>query len=60
MWEDQRRGSVYKGTSGGLAISISACDDNQTSADTNVSAFTHSLTHSNHFPVCDLFCLFSG
>lgn len=38
-WEDQRCVSgVYKGTRGGLAISFSACDDHQTSADT--TAFT--------------------
>ncbi|KAL5563258.1 hypothetical protein UlMin_033005 [Ulmus minor] len=38
MWEDQRVSSVYKGTSGGLAISISACDDNHTSEVTNAFA----------------------
>lgn len=38
MWEDHGRwSSVYKGTSGGLAVSISACDDHQTSSDTTVS-----------------------
>jgi len=37
-WEDQTL-SPYacKGTSGGLALCISACDDNQTSVDTTVS-----------------------
>ncbi|KAL3620939.1 hypothetical protein CASFOL_035851 [Castilleja foliolosa] len=39
MWEDQGQlSSIYKGTSGGLAISISACDDHQVSWDT--TAFT--------------------
>ncbi|KAL5564077.1 hypothetical protein UlMin_033824 [Ulmus minor] len=38
MWEDQRVSSVYKGTSGGLAISISACDDNHTCEVTNAFA----------------------
>ncbi|KAG7977457.1 hypothetical protein I3843_05G032800 [Carya illinoinensis] len=38
-WEYQEcRSGVYKGTSGGLAISISACGDSQTSVDT--TAFT--------------------
>lgn len=37
-WEDQRRPSAaYKGTSGGVAVCISACDDHQTSSDTTVS-----------------------
>nr|CAB3495224.1 unnamed protein product [Digitaria exilis] len=36
MWEDHRpRSGVWKGTSGGEAISFSGCDDNQTSADTS-------------------------
>ncbi|VFQ78226.1 unnamed protein product [Cuscuta campestris] len=49
-WEDHRNpySSIYKGTSGGTAISISACDDDQNSADT--TAFTGSaigaLTYS--------------
>ncbi|KAJ4774110.1 Metacaspase-1 [Rhynchospora pubera] len=35
MWEDHRpRSGVWKGTSGGEAISFSGCDDDQTSADT--------------------------
>ncbi|CAN6461191.1 unnamed protein product [Victoria cruziana] len=35
-WEDHRpRSGVWKGTSGGEAISISGCDDHQTSADTS-------------------------
>nr|XP_016502223.1 PREDICTED: metacaspase-3-like [Nicotiana tabacum] len=37
MWEDHRI-STYKGTRGGTAISISACDDHQNSGDT--TAFT--------------------
>lgn len=37
MWEDQGRHSpIYKGTSGGVAVSISACDDHQVSVDTTV------------------------
>ncbi|XP_057837256.1 metacaspase-1 [Cryptomeria japonica] len=36
VWEDHRpRTGVWKGTNGGEAISISGCDDNQTSADTS-------------------------
>lgn len=36
IWEDHRpRSGVWKGTSGGEAISFSGCDDNQTSADTS-------------------------
>ncbi|EPS63992.1 hypothetical protein M569_10790, partial [Genlisea aurea] len=46
-WEDQQR-RKYKGTSGGFAISFSACDDHQNSGDT--TAFTGSdigaLTYS--------------
>ena len=39
VWEDHRpRSGVWKGTSGGEAISFSGCDDNQTSADTSVSS----------------------
>ncbi|XP_043719509.1 metacaspase-1-like [Telopea speciosissima] len=35
-WQDQSCPSgVYKGTSGGLALCFSACDDHQTSADTD-------------------------
>ncbi|XP_057977164.1 metacaspase-3-like isoform X1 [Malania oleifera] len=33
-WEDQSHTVAYKGTSGGLALSFSACDDHQTSVDT--------------------------
>lgn len=37
VWEDHRpRSGVWKGTSGGEAISFSGCDDDQTSADTSV------------------------
>ena len=37
-WSDNKPPSgVYKGTNGGLAISISACEDNQLAADTSVS-----------------------
>ncbi|CAI9262285.1 unnamed protein product [Lactuca saligna] len=40
-WSDNKPPSgVYKGTNGGLAISISACEDNQLAADT--SAFSES------------------
>ncbi|KAF4395234.1 hypothetical protein CsatB_007127 [Cannabis sativa] len=36
VWEDHRpRSGVQKGTSGGEVISISGCDDHQTSADTS-------------------------
>ncbi|KAM3205124.1 hypothetical protein P3L10_028534 [Capsicum annuum] len=37
MWADHRISS-YKGTRGGIAISISTCDDHQNSGDT--TAFT--------------------
>ncbi|CAI9765372.1 unnamed protein product [Fraxinus pennsylvanica] len=36
-WDDHRVSHIYKGTSGGHAISISACDDHQNSVDTTVS-----------------------
>ncbi|KAF5733345.1 metacaspase-1-like isoform X1 [Tripterygium wilfordii] len=49
-WEDQRSISgIYKGTSGGLAFSFSACDDNQITIDTNSfsgTAMTGSMTYS--------------
>ncbi|XP_061995980.1 metacaspase-1-like isoform X2 [Rosa rugosa] len=36
VWEDHRpRSGMWKGTSGGEVISISGCDDDQTSADTS-------------------------
>ncbi|CAH1441051.1 unnamed protein product [Lactuca virosa] len=36
VWEDHRpRSGIYKGTNGGEVISISGCDDDQTSADTS-------------------------
>ncbi|KAJ8649946.1 hypothetical protein MRB53_002969 [Persea americana] len=36
VWEDHRpRSGVWKGTSGGEAISFSGCDDDQTSVDTS-------------------------
>ncbi|KAL2477471.1 Metacaspase-1 [Forsythia ovata] len=35
LWEDHgSQSAIYKGTNGGLAVSISACDDNQVSEDT--------------------------
>ncbi|KAK1313421.1 Metacaspase-1 [Acorus calamus] len=42
QWEDHRRPEfARKGTSGGLAISFSGCDDNQTSVDTKaLSGYT--------------------
>ncbi|KAJ4716877.1 Metacaspase-1 like [Melia azedarach] len=53
MWEDQRTRAFYKGTSGGLALSLSACDDHQTSATTNTfrsrelsGAMTTSFVHA--------------
>jgi len=37
-WEDQRNPRAgYKGTRGGLAVCISACDDDGNAADTSVS-----------------------
>ncbi|KAK6156842.1 hypothetical protein DH2020_011090 [Rehmannia glutinosa] len=51
-WEDHRSHAAYKGTSGGNAISISACDDHQNSGDTTaftgaaVGAFTYSLVQT--------------
>lgn len=37
-WEDHRpRSGAWKGTNGGEVISFSGCDDDQTSADTDVS-----------------------
>ncbi|KAG6425059.1 hypothetical protein SASPL_115483 [Salvia splendens] len=42
-WEDHRLpNATYKGTSGGFALSISACDDHQSSGDT--TAFTGNAT----------------
>lgn len=39
-WEDHRLPlAEYRGTGGGLAISISACEDHQNSQDTTVSIF---------------------
>lgn len=39
-WEDQRiQYAEYKGASGGIAVSISACDDHQKSGDTTVSPY---------------------
>ncbi|XP_076954049.1 metacaspase-1-like [Bidens hawaiensis] len=35
-WDNSPPSGVYKGTSGGHAISISACEDNQLAADTSV------------------------
>ncbi|OVA09160.1 zinc finger protein [Macleaya cordata] len=49
-WEDHSPPSgAYKGTSGGLALSFSACDDHQTSADTSAlsgSTMTGAMTYS--------------
>ncbi|XP_062079499.1 metacaspase-3-like isoform X2 [Humulus lupulus] len=49
-WEDQRNPSIFKGTSGGHAVSISACDDHQTSADTDAltggNALAGAMTYS--------------
>ncbi|XP_020258614.1 metacaspase-1-like [Asparagus officinalis] len=39
-WEDHTPLYKHKGTKGGLAICISGCDDNQTSADTSENYFT--------------------
>ncbi|OAY64338.1 Metacaspase-1 [Ananas comosus] len=50
QWEDHSPPSgEYKGTSGGLAILISGCDDHQTSADTSAfarSTSTGAMTYS--------------
>ncbi|GFY89406.1 hypothetical protein Acr_06g0013460 [Actinidia rufa] len=40
-WQDQRNTAAYKGTNGGTAICISACDDHETSLDT--TAFAHNI-----------------
>ncbi|KAI3836743.1 hypothetical protein MKW92_037771 [Papaver armeniacum] len=49
-WEDHSPPSgAYKGTSGGLALCFSACDDHQTSADTSAlagNAMTGAMTFS--------------
>ncbi|KAK7319436.1 hypothetical protein RJT34_04157 [Clitoria ternatea] len=48
-WEDHRRGRVDKGTRGGLAICISACDNGQISVDTSALSgkeVTGALTYS--------------
>ncbi|KAF3435029.1 hypothetical protein FNV43_RR22116 [Rhamnella rubrinervis] len=48
-WQDHRRPSHYKGTNGGLAVCISACDDHQTSADTTAlsgNTLTGAMTYS--------------
>ncbi|KAL9174540.1 hypothetical protein ABFS82_02G058900 [Erythranthe guttata] len=47
-WEDHRTAAAYRGTSGGYAISISACDDHQNSGDTTAftGAATGALTYS--------------
>ncbi|XP_015951472.2 metacaspase-1-like isoform X2 [Arachis duranensis] len=49
IWEDHRRPRIYKGTNGGLAICISACDDGQVSVDTSALSgreVTGALTYS--------------
>ncbi|GAA0147499.1 hypothetical protein LIER_36529 [Lithospermum erythrorhizon] len=48
LWQDHRISHAYKGTNGGLAISLSACDDHQTSGDTTVftGTSTGALTYS--------------
>ncbi|XP_002525861.3 metacaspase-1-like [Ricinus communis] len=49
-WEEQKcPQDIYKGTSGGLALCFSACNDNQISVDTNAlagNAATGALTYS--------------
>ncbi|PIA43470.1 hypothetical protein AQUCO_01900102v1 [Aquilegia coerulea] len=49
-WENHiPRSGTYKGTSGGLALSFSACDDHQTSADTSAlsgNTMTGAMTYS--------------
>lgn len=53
VWEDHRvQYNSYKGTNGGLAVSISACDDHQNSGDTtyftgeSAGALTYTLIHA--------------
>ncbi|KAK6916129.1 hypothetical protein RJ641_018990 [Dillenia turbinata] len=50
VWEDHSCASAtYKGTNGGLAVSFSACDDHQSSADTKAfsgNTATGALTYS--------------
>ena len=41
--------AAYKGTRGGLAISISACDDDQNSGDTTVS--TQNISFASDFQI---------
>lgn len=52
QWEDHGSFSTtYKGTNGGRAISISACDDHQISLDTTVSTeFFNSLFQGCCYP----------
>ncbi|KAL0365153.1 UNVERIFIED_CONTAM: Metacaspase-1 [Sesamum angustifolium] len=49
-WENHgRQSAIYKGTSGGLAVSLSACDDHQVSVDTTAlsgNAATGAMTYS--------------
>ncbi|KAF6140576.1 hypothetical protein GIB67_013869 [Kingdonia uniflora] len=50
VWENHSpRSGAYNGTSGGLAVSLSGCDDNQTSADTSAlsgNTMTGAMTYS--------------
>ncbi|KAL5716798.1 hypothetical protein ACHQM5_009918 [Ranunculus cassubicifolius] len=50
IWDDHTpRSGAYKGTSGGLALSFSACDDHQTSVDTSAlsgNTMTGAMTYS--------------
>ncbi|WJX46573.1 hypothetical protein P8452_33361 [Trifolium repens] len=48
-WEDHTNSRTYKGTKGGIAICISACDDDQVSVDTSALSgkeVTGALTYS--------------
>ncbi|KAL7157154.1 hypothetical protein ABFS83_02G058700 [Erythranthe nasuta] len=49
-WEDHgRQSAIYKGTNGGLAVSLSACDDHQVSVDTTAlsgGTATGAMTYS--------------
>lgn len=50
VWEDHRpKSGVWKGTSGGEAISFSGCDDDQTSADTAVNDSMILLAYSSFY-----------
>ena len=64
-WLDNRPPSgVDKGTSGGHAISVSACEDNQLAVDTSVSKSSNlymlEVSSSTQFLAKWLFCISMG